>query len=67
MNIKIDSVARNKKTGDFYIVQDIVTDATNANSGRAMVLYKKAGDYPRQFVRELYEFEQKFENVEIEI
>ncbi len=49
---------RNNKTGDIYLVEGIVINATNSAMGMRMVLYKN--EMGAQFVREYFEFKNKF-------
>lgn len=55
------------KTGEVYVLKDIVIDCTNATNGRPMALYKRLlgspSDVAHLFVRELREFEEKFTRV----
>ena len=55
------------KTGEVYILKNIVTDCTNATNGRFMALYRRLIGSPSEvahlFVRELREFEEKFTRV----
>ena len=52
---------RHKKTGNIYQrFNDVVIDCTNARDGQQMVLYYRDGKF---FVRELQEFNEKFELV----
>lgn len=54
-------VWRNKKTGVEYTVsKHFVINSTNAQDGQVMVFYTNGTDY---FVREVKEFNQKFEQV----
>lgn len=54
---------KNKKTGGVYIIVGHVTNATNAQEGQEMVLYRRLAD-PWHFVRERSEFLEKFERTE---
>ena len=49
----------NRKSGDIYIVDGEVVNATNANDRQQMVLYHRENS-ATQFVRERAEFESKF-------
>jgi hypothetical protein len=59
---------RNKKSGKMYMVlMPEVINATNAQDGQKMVFYcgeKKDGSAKGFFVREVKEFNEKFEFVE---
>ena len=53
---------RNKKTGKFYFIEHYyVINATNANDGQAMILYRN--ELGGLLVRERTEFFEKFEEV----
>ena len=55
---------RNKKNGNIYeIVRDDVINCTNANDNQIMVLYKSEEHPELLFVREIKEFNIKFEEV----
>ena len=63
---QVDDIWVNKKTGNKYlIISANVINATNADDGQKMVLYKKVGKWfegqPETFVREYEEFILKFE------
>jgi len=54
----------NIKTKEIYVVLDFATNATNAQDGEQMVLYK----YPptqKSYVREVQEFKSKFRKFEV--
>ncbi|MCF0126011.1 MAG: DUF1653 domain-containing protein [Clostridia bacterium] len=53
---------RHIKTGNIYLVLGTVLDCTNARDGNKMVFYEN--DKNQVFVRDLYEFLEKFEKVE---
>ncbi len=55
----MDSIYKNRKTGEFYIYDKEVINATNENDGQVMILYSamKTG---QTFVREKKEFFEKF-------
>lgn len=56
---------RHKKSGrDYYVLSWCITNATNAQDGQQMVYYcgdKKDGTGTGHFVREINEFNDKFE------
>ena len=56
---------RHKKTGNLYraMYSVLVTNATNAQNGQAMILYERVGEKKQFYVRELNEFLEKFEIV----
>ena len=55
---------RNIKNGNIYeIIRDDVINCTNANDNQIMVLYKSLEHPDMLFVREINEFNIKFEEV----
>lgn len=48
------------KTGDKYLVISAAIDCTNAREGTPMVVYCKFGDKSTIYVRDFYEFQEKF-------
>lgn len=55
---------RHRKTGNIYLVLNVVTNATNAQDGQEMILYQRDNDPGSPFyVRERDEFSQKFEKI----
>jgi len=54
----------NIKTKGIYVVEDIVMNASNANDGEHMVLYKDPITR-NAYVREIEEFKIKFKKYEI--
>lgn len=54
---------RNKKTGQYYRVENIAIDATNVRNSHSVVTYRRSDTYSPLFVRDLPEFEEKFELV----
>jgi hypothetical protein len=61
----VADIYRHKKSGAFYEKLSEVIDATNSRNGTRAVVYCSVThhDVP-QFVRELAEFEEKFERVD---
>jgi hypothetical protein len=51
------------KTGKIYVGIQIVTDCTNARDGAAMMLYRRESDLRVLFVRDLQEFQVKFQKI----
>lgn len=54
---------RNKKTQQYYKVESIAIDATNARDGSTVVVYRRSSTYSPIFVRDMDEFKEKFEEV----
>lgn len=59
--IKVNSIWKNKKTGNNYIVRQNCTNATNGFDGQSMVVYQKTLEQGTYWVREESEFLVKFE------
>ena len=57
--LNIVGTYKNNKTGDLYEVIEFAINATNAQDGQEMVIYKKV-DKDQKFVREKNEFFEKF-------
>lgn len=55
---------RNRKHGNYYIAEAVITDFTNIRNGTSMVLYHSVSDVKIRGVRELSEFCNKFDKVE---
>lgn len=55
----MNNLYTNKKTGEFYIYDKEVTNATNSNDGQIMILYSSMKD-GKTYVREKEEFHKKF-------
>ena len=53
---------RHKKTGNIYTIVDTAINCTNSQDGQVMVIYKNNND--QIFVREIREFNDKFEKIE---
>lgn len=51
---------RNNKTAAVYAVEKIVVNATNAQDGQLMVLYRMLDEPAEFFVRDIIEFNEKF-------
>lgn len=54
---------RHKKTGNIYLVQGLIVNATNAQNGQKMVLYTRADIASDHYARELTEFNERFESI----
>ena len=54
---------RNKKSGDYYIAEAVITDYSNARAGSIVVLYHSVHDAAVRGVREFEEFMIKFEEI----
>ncbi len=56
---------KNKKTGDLYEVTGTRINSTNDRNGEIMVEYQRevSLDNHNRFIREINEFQQKFEKV----
>lgn len=55
------SVWKNNKTGDEYVAEGTCINATNAQAGQTMVVYRRHdGRGLERFCRELSEFRAKF-------
>lgn len=59
----MNEVYRHRKTGNLYWKLTEVVDCTNSRDGTRAVVYCRALSGVAQFVRELAEFEEKFERV----
>lgn len=53
---------RHKKTGNIYTIIDTAINCTNFQDGQVMVIYKNNNN--QIFVREIKEFNDKFERIE---
>ena len=53
-----------KKTGTRYVSPGLVTDCTNSRDGTVMVIYWREGESNVVFVRDAFEFDAKFEEIE---
>ena len=60
----IGRLFRNKSTGQYYKVENIAIDAANDRNGHSVVIYHRSDTYSPVFVRDLPEFEEKFERVD---
>jgi hypothetical protein len=61
----VADIYRHKKSGAFYERLSEVVDATNSRNGTRAVVYCRVDSRGvPQFVRELAEFEEKFERVD---
>ncbi|TGL33424.1 hypothetical protein [Leptospira perdikensis] len=59
-------VYKHKKTGNLYLKLDEAKNCTNANDGQQMVYYCEYGiENPKKFVRDKFEFLEKFEELKI--
>jgi hypothetical protein len=52
---------KHKKTGNIYLLEGYVTNATNEQSGQVMVLYCRHDDPASRYCREKVEFMERFE------
>lgn len=60
-------IYRNKKNGQLYEKHGFVMDMTNSRVGTYSVLYSLlVSDDPVKYVREAEEFNEKFEQVDVE-
>lgn len=59
----IGRLYRNKKTQQYYRIENIAVDCTNDRDGRSVIVYIRDGTYSPVFVRDLEEFKEKFEEV----
>lgn len=61
---------QNKKNGGIYYAEKILTNCTNLQEGQIMVEYYKKGnfgvDFSNGYVREINEFMEKFEPINID-
>lgn len=55
---------KNKKNGCIYIAERIIKNATNSADWQTMVLYYREGSPNEKYVREIEEFNVKFEKYE---
>lgn len=56
---------RNKKNGYLYIIECSAIDVTNNRSGEMVYVYYPISDPTAKYVREVSEFLEKFEYVEL--
>jgi hypothetical protein len=54
---------RNKKTGDIYYGGETALDVSDETGVRVMVIYHKVGAPHRYYLREITEFNSKFDMV----
>lgn len=58
-------IYKHKKTGNLYELKDVAVNATNGvDDGKNMAYYVKKDHPLMSFVRELTEFQEKFEPLE---
>lgn len=59
------TVWRHKRTGNLYRIEGAASNATNAQNGQAMLLYRREGE-KTVYVREFREFMDKFKDMKTE-